>query len=281
MPITGTHSRSIALDLKDRPRGNRTRRAVRDVALSIVRIAFIALLCTLAYSIGASAAETQARAFQSLPAIRLTAEQFVRDSAPAFVSANSKDASPQIIVNASDPDPRLQLSDCGTDLRAFTLNGAAISGRNTIGVRCADETLGAWTIYLSVNVEVERPVLVLRRPLPRDAHVSSDDVETQFRRVPGLGGSYPSDVVVLRDQHLKRATPAGSVLNGDLFARDLLVKRGQEVFLVFDVSGVAVRAPGLALADGGLSDRVRVQNRTSLKVVEGTIESGNLVRVGL
>jgi len=31
----------------------------------------------------------------------------------------------------------------------------------------------------------------------------------------------------------------------------------------------------------GAADRIRVQNRTSLKVVEGTIESGNLVRVGL
>ena len=28
-------------------------------------------------------------------------------------------------------------------------------------------------------------------------------------------------------------------------------------------------------------DRIRVQNQTSLKVVEGVIESGNLVRVGM
>jgi flagella basal body P-ring formation protein FlgA len=130
-------------------------------------------------------------------------------------------------------------------------------------------------------VEVEKPVLVLRRSLPREAHIAQEDVELQVRRVPGLGAGFPSDVAALRDQHLKRGVSAGTLLSSDVLTRDLLVKRGQEVFLVLDVGGVAVRAPGLALADGGYADRVRVQNRTSLKVVEGVVESGNLVRVGM
>jgi flagella basal body P-ring formation protein FlgA len=66
-----------------------------------------------------------------------------------------------------------------------------------------------------------------------------------------------------------------------MMARDLVVKRGQQVMLVFDSHGIVIQAPGLALADGGTADRIRVQNQTSLKVVEGIIESGNLVRVGM
>jgi flagella basal body P-ring formation protein FlgA len=115
----------------------------------------------------------------------------------------------------------------------------------------------------------------------REAHIASSDLEKQRRRVPGFGAAYITNVELLRDQHLKRSIPAGAVLASDMFTRDLVVKRGQRVLLVFDNGTLTIQAQGLAMADGGTSDRIRVQNLSSLKVVEGTIESGNLVRVGM
>jgi flagellar basal body P-ring formation protein FlgA len=284
MATNGTHSR-IALQLQDslhvQLRSWRRRLVSKDAARLIMRIAFVAVMGLLVYSVKASANESAFRPIQSLNAVRSAAEQYIQEAATTSIGGGPSSAQPKVIVTAAEPDSRLQLADCGTDLRAFALNGAPIGGRNTIGVRCRDETRGAWTLYLSVTVEVEKPVLILKRSLARDAHVANDDIETQIRRVPGLGASFPSDIASLRDQHLKRGAPAGSVLSSDILTRDLLVKRGQEVFLVLEIGGVSVRAPGLALADGGFSDRVRVQNRTSLKVVEGTVESGNLVRVGM
>ncbi len=290
MPPLGIRSRQIALESQDPVRSYlrgwhrrfATHFATKDAALFVMRIAFVAVMGLLLYSVQASANESGVLKIQALPAIRDAAERYVFDTASAFVTEDSKSSiNPKLIVTAGNPDSRLQLADCGFDLRAFTLNGAAIAARNTIGVRCADEARGAWTIYLPVTVEVEKTVLVLKHSLPRDAHVSLSDVDIQRRRVPGLGASYPSNLSTLNDQHLKRGVAAGAVLSSESLTRDLLVKRGQEVFLVVDVAGVAVRAPGLALADGGYSDRVRVQNRTSLKVVEGIVESGNLVRVGM
>ena len=38
--------------------------------------------------------------------------------------------------------------------------------------------------------------------------------------------------------------------------------------------------PGARLTEGGVDDRVRVQNMSSLKVVEGVVESDSVVRVG-
>jgi flagella basal body P-ring formation protein FlgA len=43
--------------------------------------------------------------------------------------------------------------------------------------------------------------------------------------------------------------------------------------------GIEVRAPGRALADASASQRVRVQNLASLKVIEGVAESDAVVRV--
>lgn len=244
----------------------------RELALIMVRVAFACLLAVLLFSVTAHASE---RALQSLTTVRSVAEEFVR----CAVQNESRDS--KLWVTAADPDTRLRLTDCGTELIAFTLNGAPIGARNTIGVRCANKTRADWTIYLTVSVEAEKPVLVLRHSLARGAHVGAEDVEVQVRRVPGSGRAHPSEIAALRDQHLKRGVAAGTVLTADLFVRDLLVKRGQEVSLVFDTAGISVRAPGIALSEGGLADRIRVQNRTSLKVVEGSVESGNLVRVGL
>lgn len=271
----------ITLESQDALRGQlrawRRRLAMREAARWVMRLAFFIVMGLLVYSVRASA-QNAPRSYQSLESIRARAEAFVRDAASG---TNDQTQKTKLFVKAGDPDARLQLADCGENLKAFALNGATIGARNTIGVRCADESQGSWTIYLPVLVEVEKPVLVLKHSLVREAHIAAGDVDVQLRRVPGIGSNYPSDVASLRDQHLKRGITMGATLTSDYLARDLLVKRGQEVLLAVDVGGIVIRAPGLALGDGGLADRVRVQNRTSLKIVEGIVESGNLVRVGM
>jgi flagellar basal body P-ring formation protein FlgA len=245
-----------------------------------VRIAFVTIILTLLYSVYAtvaSAAEplaAAARTVQSIASIREAAAQFVRDNSRNVAPTNSN-----LSATATELDTRLQLDQCSAPLKTFALNEASLGTRTTIGVRC--DQGAAWTVYVPVIVESEIDVLVLKNSMPREAHVASGDIDVQRRRVPGFGSAYISNASALRDQHLKRATVAGTVLTADLLTRDLIVKRGQQVMLVFDAHGLAVQAPGLALSDGGTADRIRVQNQTSLKVVEGIVESGNLVRVGM
>jgi flagella basal body P-ring formation protein FlgA len=62
---------------------------------------------------------------------------------------------------------------------------------------------------------------------------------------------------------------------------NVLVRRGQQVTLIAANSGVQIRAQGQALTEGAVDQRVRVQNVSSLKVVEGVVESDGAVRVGL
>ena len=245
----------------------------RQLSFVIVRIVLATIACALLYSVVATAAEP--RATQSLESIRAAAEDYVR------AAARATDSTSELFVSATELDPRLQLAACGTQLQAFLLNNAPLATRNVVAVRCQEGGIPGWTVYIPTLLESEKPVLVMRRSVPRDSHIMPEDVELQHRRVNGVGTNYVSDFETLREQHLKRGLPAGALLSVDALARDLLVKRGQEVALVFGSNGIAVRAPGIALADGGMADRIRVQNRTSLKVVEGTIESGNLVRVGM
>lgn len=207
---------------------------------------------------------------QSLDAIQSAAEQFVRSSLPENSSKH--------FVTASKLDSRLRLDDCASPLEAFSQGTAVTSGRSTIGVRCP--AANPWTIYVTVTVEVEASVLVLRRPLARRARVELADVEPQVRRLPGSASVFVNDTASLQGHRLKRSLPVGTALTVDMLQPDVLVRRGQQVTLIAANDTVQIRAQGEALTEGAVSDRVRVKNVSSLKVVEGVVESDGNVRVG-
>lgn len=221
------------------------------------------ILCSLFAS--AACANTQ-----SLASIQEAAEAFVRSHLP--------DSKAKHFVSAAELDARLRLHECDAPLEAFS-NTDNISARTTVGVRCP--ATSPWTLYVPVTVEVEVPVLVLRRALSRRARVTLADVEPQVRRLPGSASKFISDIASLQGHHLKRSLPAGAALTVDALAPNILVRRGQQVTLIAQAGGVEIRAQGHALTEGGADERVRVQNVTSHKIVEGVVESGSVVRVGL
>jgi flagellar basal body P-ring formation protein FlgA len=206
---------------------------------------------------------------QSLESIQSAAEAFVRSGLPPGKHQ----------VTASRLDERLRLNECNAPLEAFSQASAGTGARLTVGVRCSSPQ--AWTLCVPVTVEVEVAVLVLRRPLARRARVAMADVEPQTRLLPGSGTQFISDIASLQGHRLKRSLPVGTALTVDMLTPDLLVRRGQQVTVIAASGPVGIRAQGLALNDAAASERVRVQNVTSLKVVEGVVESDSVVRVGL
>ncbi len=203
----------------------------------------------------------------------------IQAAAEAFVRSHLPEGSAKHFVTASDLDLRLRLHACEAPLEAFAPHTGSFTARTTIGVRCPAPA--PWTLYVPVSIETEVSVLVLRRALARRARVTLADVEPQIRRLPGTAAHFISDTASLQGHRLKRALPAGSALTADALAPDILVRRGQQVTLIAEAGGVEIRARGQALTEGGAHDRVRVQNVSSLKVVEGVVESDSVVRVGL
>lgn len=208
---------------------------------------------------------------QSLDDIQSAAETFVRSHLPKSTAKQ--------FVTASKLDPRLRVEACSQPLQAFEQSTTTLGERVTVGVRCT--AANTWTLYVPVSVEVEIPVLVLRRALARRARVAIIDVEPETRRMPGGAATFLQDVTSLQGHRLKRSLPAGTALTVDMLVPDVVVRRGQQVTLIAASGPVEIRAQGHALSEGGVDDRVRVQNLSSLKVVEGVVESDSVVRVGL
>jgi flagella basal body P-ring formation protein FlgA len=66
-----------------------------------------------------------------------------------------------------------------------------------------------------------------------------------------------------------------------MFAADMVIHRGQQVTLVAGSPDLEIRASGRALMDAPAGARIQVQNLSSLTVVEGVVESADVVRVAL
>jgi flagella basal body P-ring formation protein FlgA len=215
----------------------------------------------------------------TMAAAQLQAPEDIRKAAEDFlVTRLTTPEDGQVFASAEALDPRLRLKQCDSPLTGVMPAGGRIGARATVGVQCAKPR---WTVYVSVRVETELPVLVLRRALDRNSPLSEADVDRTTMRVPGLSASYISSVEQLAGRHLRRESMPGTPLTVDLLIEDVLVRHGQRVTLVASAGGLEVRAPGEAIADAGPTGRVRVLNLTSRRIVEGQVETRDVVRVSL
>jgi flagellar basal body P-ring formation protein FlgA len=204
-------------------------------------------------------------------AIRTAAETTIRAQAGANAS--------QLTLQVAPLDARLRVAACDRALTGFVTGGSAVRYQTTVGVRCEGSV--RWTVYTSVSVESQTSVLVARRSMTRDVEVTAADFRVETRRVPGLASAYVSDPAALAGQRLGRLIASGDPLSFETLAPANLIHRGQHVMLLAHVGELEVRMGGVALADGRASERIKVQNDSSQRVVEGIVRSANEVETPL
>lgn len=207
---------------------------------------------------------------QSLDAIRGAAQVFVTEHVP-------KQAPGTLQVTVGALDSRLRLALCSAPLKASLPAGGGFRDRMTVAVSCPGSA--TWTVYVPVTIETQTAVLVLRRAASRGTRLTAADVELQTRMVSGTSDSYLTDPAELSGRTLKRPLGAGAALTADSMMDDVLVKRGQQVTLLASAGGLEVRAAGLAMNDAPAAGRVKVQNMVSKRIVEGVVESADVIRI--
>lgn len=179
-------------------------------------------------------------------------------------------------VKAGMLDGRLKLTACDQPLNGFLRSGSKIGPKTIVGVKCNGSK--PWTIYVPVEVVVRLQVWVARHPLPRGHLLTRDDVVGDVRDVSRMS-AYQSDPEKLLGRRLRSSILAGRVVTQNLLEANNIVSRGQTVTLAVASGGLNIRMTGKALMDGALDQRIRVENLTSGRVVEGIVRSAELVEI--
>ncbi|MBT8144760.1 MAG: flagellar basal body P-ring formation protein FlgA [Gammaproteobacteria bacterium] len=205
--------------------------------------------------------------WQSLDEIRTTAEQFVSHKSDAV----------GLTVEAGQLDPRLRLARCDGRLQGFSTNAGASSGNRTVGVRCTGSQ--PWKLYVPVRLMRTGKVLVARHGLPRGQTLSAADVEWRDYDLNRLPYGYVSEMDAIEGQVLRRPVTAGTVLLPSFLGSRQLIRRGQQVTLVSSGAGVQISMQGKSLMDGALNQRIRVENNSSGRIVEGVVLSADRVQI--
>jgi flagellar basal body P-ring formation protein FlgA len=226
--------------------------------------AWLSLVCVL------SAQAQEDASIESLAAIRNAAQTYVKSLIPGNAAETT--------VTVNQLDNRLRLAPCATKgLSAALPAGATLQARTTVGVSCAGPV--HWTVFVPVTVESKIDVLVLNHAVNRDARLTEADVTIETRKTAGAGNAYLTKSTELAGRTVRRPLPVGTTLSVDMFTPDLIVRRGQDVTLLSSADTVEVRASGRALGDGAAGSRIHVQNLGSQRIVEGVVESADLVRI--
>lgn len=225
--------------------------------------------CCLALLFASLTLADESAGLQSLEAVRSAAERSLRQQIDPQVAG--------IQLQAAALDARLRLPACGAALETYVPPPRGAQNRALVRVGCSAGA--SWTLNVPVDIRREVDVLTLRRPVARGETLVAADVVSQKRVLAGLGSPYVARVEDLAGRLTRRPLAEGTALTADALSAALLIHRGQTVTLAASTGGIEIRATGRAMADAAASQRIRVQNLDSLKVVEGVAESDGVVRV--
>lgn len=230
----------------------------------------LALTPALTLAAGAAAAEG-ADGIQPIDSIERAAR--------AVAVAQAGAADPKA-VEVHSLDPRMRFAACLRPLEGSLAPGLHVGARLTVEVRCDEPR---WRVYVGVTLHTVERVVVASRPLSRQAVLGPDDLSVVERELGALPAGFYRRPEDLYGTLTSRMVGTGEVLTPALIDVPPVIRRGQQVTVLARRGALEVRQAGIALADAGLLQRVRVQTVAGPagRPVEAVVRAPDLVEVAL
>lgn len=174
-------------------------------------------------------------------------------------------------------DHRLRLNRCEESLETFSPPGANSSGKTTVGVRCSNPN--PWTLYVSANIAINRPVVVALKDLNRGTVISAENIELTMRDTSSLLRGHFNALSEVIGKTLKRSVRRDQVITPSGLIVEKTIQRGQGITILSGNGNIQVRMKGKALRNGNPGDLIPVQNLASKKKLEARVVSAGIVRI--
>jgi flagellar basal body P-ring formation protein FlgA len=174
-------------------------------------------------------------------------------------------------------EPHLQFDKCTRPIKPLVASPQHMKDRVTIELRCQDPK--PWHLYVPVRIVGTSPVAVAAHAIVAGTVVKATDLRTEEHDLSELPLGFLDDPAIAVGLTASRPIAEGAYLTNQQLTAAKVVQRGQSVTLLADAGGISVRMAGRALSDGLMNQRVRVQNLSSGKIVEGIARSEQIVEI--
>ena len=176
-------------------------------------------------------------------------------------------------------EAHVRLKRCSGPVTPTVSAGAHMRDRVLVELRCSGAP--PWHIYVPVRLVGTSSVTVAARAIVTGSVLTDKDVRVEQRDIPELPPGYLDDPAVAVGLTAARPISSGAVITNQLLVGAKAVQRGQSVTLVADSGAMSIRMEGKALSDALINQRVKVENLSSGKVVEGVARSQQVVEIVL
>ena len=173
--------------------------------------------------------------------------------------------------------PHLQLPRCASAVKPLIGTAPHMKDRVTVELRCAGPA--TWHLYVPVRLVGTTPVAVTAHAIVVGSVLTANDLRVEQHDVSELPPGYFDDPAVAVGLTAARPVSGGAILTNQQLVASRAVQRGQSVTLVANAGGMLIRMAGRAMNDGLVNQRVKVQNLSSGKIVEGVARSGQVVEI--
>ncbi|HEX3848109.1 MAG TPA: flagellar basal body P-ring formation chaperone FlgA [Steroidobacteraceae bacterium] len=174
-------------------------------------------------------------------------------------------------------EPQLELERCRQPVRAGLTTARHMQDRATIELKCQD--LKPWHIYVQIRIVGTSPVVVAAHAIVAGTVLKDGDFRVEQRDLSQLPPGFLDDPAIAAGLTASRPISEGAFITNQQLLAARVVQRGQAVTLLADAGGISVRMAGKALSDGLINQRVKVQNLSSGRVVEGIARSEQVVQI--
>jgi flagellar basal body P-ring formation protein FlgA len=174
-------------------------------------------------------------------------------------------------------EAHLQQEKCSRPIRPLVASPQHMKDRVVIELRCQDPK--PWHIYVPVRIVGTSAVAVAAHAIVAGTVIKDSDVRTEQHDISELPLGFLDDPSIAIGLTAGRPIAGGAYLTNQQLVAAKAVQRGQSVTLIADAGGMSVRMAGRALSDGLMNQRVRVQNLSSGKIVEGIARSEQTVEI--
>jgi flagella basal body P-ring formation protein FlgA len=199
----------------------------------------------------------------------------IYDAVKSYVAQNINTTA-EYEINITPLSDRLNLALCGEPLQLFSTK-LMPSGRSTVNVRC--NAGKKWAIFISVMITPFDSVVILTQPLQRGEIATQSFLAIMRKDVSPLRGNYLTNIDSVLNKTATRTLAAGSVVLQKDFIEPKLVKRGDNVAITANTSGIAIKMNGIAQSDGIRGQRIQVKNQNSNRVINAIVIDAGLVSV--